>query len=51
MDSKSIVDLPNQVIEGILFVFLSRKDIKAFGMTGNKRFKEIAEEALRKMRK
>ena len=48
MDIKSIIDLPNEVIEKFLMVFLSSNDVCSFGMTGIKRFKEIAEAVLEK---
>ena len=42
MEIKSIIDLPNEIIENHLLVYLSLKDVYSFGMTGNKRLNEVA---------
>ena len=48
MHTKSLVDLPNEVIEKYLLVYLSNSDIRAFSKTGNKRFERISERVLEK---
>ena len=40
---KSILDLPNEVIEMSLMVYLPLDDVYSFGMTGIKRFAQIAD--------
>jgi hypothetical protein len=42
MEPTSIIDLPNEIIEKHLLVYLSLKDVHSFGMAGNKRFRELA---------
>jgi len=39
---RSITDLPNEIIEKHVLAYLSSKDVQALGMSGNKRFEEIA---------
>ena len=51
MSSKSINDLPNEVIEKSLLKYLSSKDVKSFGMVGNRRLKGVANSALKRRRK
>ena len=46
-----IKDLPNEVIQKNIMKYLSNYDIRSFGMTGNKRFKVIADDELEKRRK
>ena len=46
MSAKSIIDLPNEIIEKLLTVYLSSNDVCSFGMTGVKHFKQIAENVL-----
>ena len=46
MSVKSIIDLPNEIIEKFLMVYLSSNDVCSFGMTGVKYFKQIAENVL-----
>ncbi len=45
---KSIMDVPNEVIEKSVMVYLSNNDVCSFGRTGIKRLKEIAENVLEK---
>ena len=47
----SIADVPNEVIQKYILVHLSSADVKAFSMTGCKRFKVIADDVLEKRRK
>ena len=49
--SKSISDVPNEVIQKFILVHLSCTDLRSFGMTGCKRFKVIADDVLGKRRK
>ena len=42
MTERSILNLPNEIIEKHLLSYVSSKDIESFGNTGLKRFKEIA---------
>ena len=51
MAVKSIIDLPNEVIETFLTIYLSSNDVRSFGMIGNKRFKQMANDVLEKRRK
>ena len=51
MEVKSINDVPNEVIQKIVMKYLSNNDVRSFGMTGNKRFKVIADDELEKRRK
>ena len=51
MEVKSIKDVPNEVIQKNIMVYLSNYDVKSFGMTGSKRFKVIADDELEKRRK
>ena len=51
MDVKSISDLPNEVIEKFLMIYLSNNDVIAIGMTGIKRFKDLAHAVLEKRTK
>jgi len=46
METTSFIDLPNEIIEKHLLVYLSLKDVYSFGMTGNKRFKEVARDVI-----
>ena len=48
MDIKSIIDLPNEVIEKFLMVYLPSNDVSSLGMIGIKRFKELSEVVLEK---
>ena len=48
---KSIADVPNEVIQKFILVHLSSADVRAFGMTGCKRFKVISDDVLDKRRK
>ena len=45
---KSITDLPNEVIEKYIMIYLSSNDVCSFGMTGINRFKIITESVLQK---
>ena len=51
MDVKSIDDLPNEVIEKFLMIYLSNNDVTAIGMIGIKRIKELADRVLEKRSK
>jgi hypothetical protein len=51
MDLKSIIDLPNEVIEKMLRIYLSSTDVFSFGITGAKRFKDLADAVLKKRSK
>ena len=51
MDIKSLENLPNEIIIKNVLVHLSSKDVLSFGMTGNDRFKELAENVIKKRRK
>ena len=51
MDIKSLENLPNEIIIKNVLVHLSSKDVLSFGMTGNYRFKELAEKVIKKRRK
>ena len=48
VNAKSIIDLPTEVIEKYLLIYLSNSDVGSFGNTGNKRFQQIANLVLRK---
>ena len=48
MSTISITNLPIEVIETNLFVYLSNKDIRSFGMTGYTLFKDISTNTLQK---
>ena len=48
---KSIIDVPNEVIQKFILVHLSCPDVRSFGMAGCKRFKVIADDVLGKRRK
>ena len=50
MEVKSVTDVPNQVIQKFIMVHLSSHDVCSFGMTGTKRFKQIADDVLEKIR-
>ena len=47
---KSITDLPNEVIEKSIMVFLTFNDLRAFGGIGIERFKQMAEDVIEKRR-
>ena len=47
----SISDLPTEVIEKHVLVYLCNKDVESFGMTENIRFKKIADTVLSKRSK
>ncbi len=42
MELRSIIDLPNEIIEKNVLAYLSSKDVQAFAMSGNSRFGQIA---------
>jgi hypothetical protein len=48
---KSIIDVPNEVIQKFILVHLSSADVSAFGMTGCQRFRLIADDVIDKRRK
>ena len=48
MNTKSITDLPTELIEKCLLVYLSNNDVDSFGMTGDNRFKQISSNVLEK---
>ena len=48
MSTKHITHLPTEVIEKYLLVYLSNNDVYLFGMSGDKRFKEICAQFLQK---
>ena len=48
MGTKDINDLPNEVIEKFVLIYLSSKDVDSFGLTGSQRFKRIANSCLQK---
>ena len=43
-----IADLPSEVIEKYLLIYLSNDDIRSFSKTGNKRFEKISKTVLDK---
>ena len=47
MCEKSITDLPTEVIEKNLLVYLSYKDVDSFSSTGDNRFKHISNRVLK----
>ena len=47
MCKKSITDLPTEVIEKNLLVYLSYKDVDSFSSTGDNRFKHISNRVLK----
>ena len=47
MNETSITDLPSEILEKSLLIYLSCTDVKSFGMTGHRRFKAIADRVLR----
>ena len=51
MEVKSITDVPNEVIQKYIMMYLTSNDVCSFGRTGVKRFKEVAEDVLEKRSK
>ena len=47
---KFITDLPNEVIDKCVMVYLSDDDVRSFGSIGIERFKQMAENLLEKRR-
>ena len=47
-NEKSLMDLPTEVIEKNLLVYLVNNDIRSFSKTGNKRFEQISKAVLEK---
>ena len=47
MEVKSITDVPNEIIHKSILVYLSSNDVLYFGMTGSKRFKQLAEDVMK----
>ena len=50
-EDKSITDLPNEVIEKCIMVYLSFNDLRSFGSIGIERFKQMAENVIEKRSK
>ena len=50
-ESKQIMDLPNELIEKYVLVYLSSKDVQSVGKAGNARFKKVAENVLKRRSK
>ena len=50
-ENKQIMDLPNELIEKYVLVYLSSKDVQSVGMAGNARFKKVAENVLKRRSK
>ena len=46
MAVKLITDVPNEVIQKCIIIYLSSNDLSCFAMAGNKRFKLLAEEVM-----
>ena len=51
LKAEFINDVPNEVIQKNIMVYLSYDDVRSFSMTGRKRFKVIADDELEKRRK
>ena len=51
MDVKTIYNLPNEIIVKNVLVYLSCKDILSFGMSGNRRFIQLAQMVVKQRRK
>ena len=45
-DSRLILDLPIEIIQDVVFEYLTCKDIRSLTMVGSKRLKEISEDHL-----
>ena len=43
---RSIIDLPNEIIEKNVLSYLSSKDVQEFGRSGNNRLEEIANKVI-----
>ena len=48
--AKYFMDLPSEIIEMGILVYLNAKEVQAFGMTGNARFKHIADNVVERRR-
>ena len=50
MDAKAvtITDLPNEVIEKCIMVYLSDNDLRSFGSIGIERIKQMSEDIIKK---
>ncbi len=48
METKSITDVPNEIIEKLIAVHLSNYDLSSFGRTGIPRFEKLAEDIIEK---
>ena len=44
--SRSLLDLPNEIIIDVLFKYLGPIEIFALGETGNKRLKELSDDSI-----
>ena len=51
MKAKCFTDIPNEVIEKFIMVYLSVNDLRSFGCVGIERVKEMAENVFEKRRK
>ena len=49
-EDKSITDLPNEVIDKCVMVYLSVNDVRSFGSIGIERFKQMAYNVIEKRR-
>ena len=50
MEAKSFIDIPNEVIEKSIMVYLSVNDLRSFGRIGIERIKQMAEDVIEKRR-
>ena len=48
MEAKTITDLPNEVIDKSIMVYLSVNDLRSFARIGIERFKKLAEDLIEK---
>ena len=49
-EDKSITDLPNEVIDKCVMVYLSVNDVRSFGSIGIERFRHMADNIIEKRR-
>lgn len=47
MEVKSITDISDEVIRKFIMIYLSSNDVFHFGMTGDTRFKQLAEDVMK----
>ena len=50
METKYFIDIPNEVIEKSIMVYLSVNDLRSFGRIGIERIKQMAEDVIEKRR-